>query len=247
MKRQGLILLLIFSAFQMNVYAQKWLNHSIDLKNIQEVVNTYQMFNEEHQKVGSMIFGFWREDGKIIARDTSQFDDGSVYETAEFVYDISGSQLTSDHTSMKTPNIDVDIDLSFNNKLAQGNIEVKRAAGENSLIPVNEKYDYDVVRGEIYMLLHGLELPKKYTVSFKALVTTGMVISSAQIYYEGEESVTTPLGKFQCDVFWLKADGKMPDNKIWISKASPRTIVKFSVPSASLTIELVSQRDSAKD
>lgn len=225
---------------------KEWLNHSINLNHIKEVVNTYHMFDVNDNKVGSMIFGFWLEGSELIARDTSQFDDGSIYETAEFRLNIMNVELTSDHTSMKTPNTDVDIDLTFNNKLAKGNIEVKRSNGSNSSFPIDQSYDYSIVRSEIYMLLHTLSLQRGDTINFKALVPTSMGISTAKLYFEGKETVTTSLGTYDCDVFWLKTDGAMPENKIWVSSGPRREIIKFQVPAASLDMELVAQRASKK-
>jgi hypothetical protein len=249
MKRTIVFFALLLSTIcltQAQSMKKEWLNHSIDFKHIKEVVNTYHMFDASSTKVGSMIFGFWLEGNELIARDTSQFDDGSVYETAEFRLDITKVELISDHTSMKTANAEVDIDLKFNNKLAKGNIEVKRSTGSNSSYPFDQSYDYTVVRSEIYMLLHTLSLEKGDTINLKALVPNSMSISTAKLYFEGKETITTSLGTYDCDVFWLKGDGVMPENKIWISNGPIRKIIKFYVPAASLNMELVAQRASKK-
>lgn len=225
----------------------KWLGQKTDLSHIQEVVNNYHMFGADGKKVGSMVFGFFYDGDKLVARDTSQFDDGSVYETAEFRYSIEEGKLIYEHTAMSTPNADLDVSLTFKDKVAKGNIEVKRSAGEDSFFPIDQKLEYSVVRGEIYMLLHTLELMPGDTIQFSALVTNSMQISEASLYYDGLESITTAMGTYECDVYWLKTDGKMPDNKIWISREPQRSIVKFHVPAAQLDIELVSQRAYEKE
>lgn len=241
---KGLKLLFILTLYlcQAEGQAQNWLNRPLDIGHIREVVNTYHMISADGEKVGSMIFGFWMEDGKLMARDTSQFDDGSVYETAEFTLDLGKLWLLSDKTSIKTPNMQADIDLSFNNKRVKGQVDVKRANGNDNTIPIDQNYSYDIVRSEIYMLLHTLSLSKGDTIKMNVLVPNSLTISEAQLYLEGQETIKTAMGVYDCDVYWLKTDGKMPENKIWISKESPRTIIKFNVPAASLDIELVSQR-----
>ena len=70
-----------------------------------------------------------------------------------------------------------------------------------------------------------------------------MRISNASVSYEGEEVIEVPAGRFSCDVVWLKTDGGMPDNKVWIRKTVPRRIVKFFVPDIGLNIELVKSLD----
>ncbi|WP_420385078.1 hypothetical protein [Roseivirga sp.] len=226
---------------------KQWAGREIDLQHIQEVVNEYHMYNSDRNKVGSMIFGFWFEGGRLWARDTSSFDDGSVYEVAQFSMDTTSMELRTDKTDMQTPNADIKIDLNFDSKKVTGQADVKRANGNNNHIPIDDDYAYTIVRSEIYMLLHTLSLPRGDTLSLDVLVPNSLNVSKVQLYYTGEERVTTEYGKFRCDVYWLKTDGKMPENKIWVSKKSPRTIVRFHVPAASLDIELVNQREWKKD
>ena len=204
------------------------------------------MLNAKREKVGSMIFGFEKVQDMLMAYDTSFFDNGSVYETAEFAFNLKESKLQSEHTSMSTPNVDLDVNLTFEDSLVKGKIEVNRKNGENNVHTINDKYDYSVVRGEIYMLIHTLNLQNGDTIDLKALVTNSMSISNAKLYFLEEETITTDLGKFACDVMFLETDGQMPNNKIWVSKGPKRTIVKFHVPAAQLDIELVSQRPLIK-
>ena len=112
---KGLKLLFILTLYlcQAEGQAQNWLNRPLDIGHIREVVNTYHMISADGEKVGSMIFGFWMEDDKLMARDTSQFDDGSVYETAEFTLDLGKLWLLSDKTSIKTPDTQADIAYHF--------------------------------------------------------------------------------------------------------------------------------------
>ncbi|GAB4236484.1 MAG: hypothetical protein Tsb0034_11150 [Ekhidna sp.] len=223
------------------VISKTWLNQSIDFAQIKEVVNTYHMFDSTDMKVGSMVFGFSFENGRLVARDTSQFDNGSVYETAIFSLDTSDFILKEISIDMKMGPTSLDIDLTKSNGNVSGSYVVTRDTLVNEY-PIDSAYQHDVVRSEMYMLFHTLKLKAGDSLTFTALAPTSMALSNASLTYEGTETVEVGAGSFECDVIWLKTDGKMPSNKIWISKESPRKVVKFYVPGPELNIELVSQR-----
>lgn len=220
--------------------SKTWLDQPIDFYQIQEVVNTYHMFDSTDTKVGSMIFGFSFEDGFLVARDTSQFDDGSVYETAEFTLDTSSFKMKKLAIDMKTAQASIDIDLNQTDKIT-GTYILSRDTLSNEY-PIDSAYQHDVIRGELYMLFYTLQLKENDSISFKVLAPTSMAISEASLSHEGTEKIETAAGSFQCDVLWLKSDGIMPSNKIWISKSEPRKVVKFYVPGPEFAIELVSSK-----
>ncbi|WP_420577581.1 hypothetical protein [Ekhidna sp.] len=226
---------------QEKVIEKSWQGQPIDFSQIREVVNAYHMFDSTETKVGSMVFGFSFENGMLVARDTSQFDNGSVYETAVLTFDTSDFQMKEVSIDMKTPRATLDIDLRKEDERVIGSYVIKQDTINNPF-EIDSAYQFTTFREEIYVLAHSLNLKSEDTVSFDALVPTSMSVSQAQLMYSGEETIETANGMVTCDAIWLKADGKMPDNKIWISKTSPRTIVKFYVPGPGLNIELVSQR-----
>lgn len=218
---------------------KSWQGKPIDFTQIKEVVNTYYMHDSTNTKVGSMVFGFSFENGFLIARDTSQFDNGSVYETAELTFDTTNFQMKKVSIDMKTQRATLDIDLSREGDNLIGSYEIQRDTTTTSY-EIDSVFQFSGFREEIYILAHALKLNLNDTLSLTALVPTSMSLSNGQLINAGEETIETINGMQACDVIWLRADGKMPDNKIWISKSTPRTIVKFYVPGPELEIKLVS-------
>jgi len=217
---------------------KSWLGKSVDFSQLKEVTNTYYMFDSAGTKVGSMIFGFSFENGFLIARDTSQFDNGSVYETAEFTFDTTDFRMIKVATDMKTPKGTLDLDVRLENGRVKGTYVVIRDTTTRTNA-IDSAYQFTNFREEIYMMIHTLSMKPNDTIAIKSLTSTS--ISTGSLSYSGSETIETLNGLEPCDVIWLKADGKMPDNKIWISQKSPRTIMKFYVPGPELTIVLKRQ------
>lgn len=215
-----------------------WLEQPVDFSQLREVTNTYLMYDSTGTKAGSMIFGFSFENGFLVARDTSQFDDGSVYETAEFTFDTTDFRMNKVRTEMKTPNVTLDLDLRLDNGRLKGtHVMIKDTTTRTKVI--DSAYQFTNFREEIYMMIHTLSMKPNDTIAIQSLATTS--ISTGSLIYSGTETIETLNGKETCDAIWLKADGKMPDNKIWISRKSPRTIVKFYVPMGELNLVLTKQ------
>lgn len=217
-----------------------WLNHPVDISQIQPVTNTYHMIDSTGTKVGAMIFGFAFEDGFLMARDTSQFDDGSIYETASFTFDTTDFKMKEVSIELQTRRAALDIDLRSEDGKVKGTYVLKRDT-TTTTHPIDSAYQFTNFRGEIYILTHALMMKPADTVEFRALEPTRMTLSNGQLLYSGTETIETLGGMELCDVLWLKADGNMPDNKIWVRQRSPRTIIKFYVPGPELNIVLVRQ------
>lgn len=247
MKNYLYILILLFFSCQTTEQPQEpsqtWLNQSIDLSSIQPVVNTYHMFDTAKTKVGSMIFGTYLEEGKIVSRDTSSFDDGSVYEEATFIFNTDSYRLEDVSVAMQINTTRLDVNVEAQESKVNGTYSVTRDTVINDY-PVDSLYTYDVFRSELYMLMQALDFKAGDTIRFKALVSTSMTVSDASLYYVGEEKITTAAGTFDCTVIHLMTDGKMPQNRIWISKEESKKMIKFYVPGSELSIELMSSRKS---
>lgn len=214
-----------------------WLGRTIDFGSIRNVQNNYHMFDSTGSKVGAMVFATFFEDGLLKAIDTSVFDDGSVYETALFTVDTSSFAFRSAKLNMELTNMNIDIDFEKTNNKLKGKVLVTKDTASRT-IPIDSAYTYDVVRSELYMLLQTFPFGTGDTLDLQAYVPSGMSVSSIQLIYLGEESITINSKAYQCDVIHLKTDGQMPENKIWISKAKPRKMVRFYVPGPELSIEL---------
>ncbi|WP_462251886.1 DUF3108 domain-containing protein [Ekhidna sp.] len=222
---------------------KKWLGQTLNLSEIQPTVNTYHMLDTSGAKVGSMIFGTYFENGKLVVRDTSSFDNGSVYEEAEFAMDTATYQSKQELVRMQINTTRLDVNIVANNKQVNGMYTVTRDTTATDY-PVDSLYSYDVFRTELYMLMQALDYKKDDTIKFKSLVSTSMTVSDASLYYVNEEQITTAAGTFDCNVIHLMTDGKMPQNRVWITKSKPSKIVKFYVPGADLSIELVESRSN---
>ncbi len=215
-----------------------WLEAKVDFEHLTEQVNTYHMFDTTGSKVGSMIFGWKFMNGSLVARDTSQFDNGSVYETAEMILDTGILELRVLNLDMQMALTSLSVDLAKEGEKLSGNYIVKRDSLER-ITMVDSSYAYDVFREEIYAVLHALDFNETDTINLKAFISTGLTTANVQIFKVGIEDIKVAAGNFDCDVVWLEASGPMPSNKIWISRSSPRRIVKFYVPGPELSIELV--------
>ncbi len=226
-----------------NKVDKEWLGHPVDFGSIREVTNTYHMYNAAGDKVGSMIFGTFFEDGQLVVRDTSQFDDGSVYEEAEFRFDTTNFAMQSTFIDMKTSNSQFVTKLTMEGSAVKGQAEIK-ANDSTRVVSIDQNLDYDIVRSELYMLLQTLSIKSEDTLKFNALVPSSLRLSEASLIYDSRESIHTEVGVFDCDVLILNTDGNMPSNKIWVSREAPRQIVNFEVPGAALVIQLVAQRSS---
>lgn len=198
------------------------------------------MVDSTDTKVGSMIFGSFFENGTLVSRDTSQFDDGSVYETAAFVFDTSTFQMTEVRIDLKTPQAVLDVDLARQDGKTSGTYTIIRDTLRTTY-PIDSVYRHDIFRSELYMLLQSLQLAPGDTLSFQALAPTSMALSQASLYRLENETMETVLGTKECEVYMLQTDGKMPINKIWVTQDSPRTMVKFYVPGPELELVLKEQ------
>jgi len=221
---------------------KKWLGQSIDFSQLKEVTNTYFMYDSTGTKVGSMIFGISFENGFLVARDTSQFDDGSVYETGEFTFDTIDFRMKKLSTDMRTSSATLDIDLRREDDKVKGTYMLTRDT-TTRIFDIDSAYQFTNFREEIYILAHALLIQSQDSITVQSLVSTNnMAVSTGLLTHSGIETIETWNGMEACDVIWLRADGKMPDNKIWVIKKYPRTIVKFYVPGAELNIVLKNQK-----
>lgn len=218
-----------------------WLGQQVDFQQLIPKTELFHMFDSKGEKIGSLTFGTSFKNGVFIARDTSLFDNGSVYETAKFEMDtlnMKTNKIKIDMSFGKNSNLDVDIQKA-KEKLV-GYYSIKRDTSVRKR-KVDSSYTYDIVRSEILMLLTSIKLKKTDTLKFKGFAPTGLNISKAKIFRLEDETINAPyLNEDQdCEVLSLKTDGGMPNNIFWIRKKAPRQILKISVPDQGLTFNLV--------
>ncbi|MEP1035534.1 hypothetical protein [Ekhidna sp.] len=218
--------------------SKQWLGKPVKFSRIQESVNIYHMFDSTGTKIGSMDFGWSFEDGMLVSRDTSQFDDGSVYETAVFEFDTADFTMSAVFIDMSMGPTTLDVDVLHEDGKIQGRATMRRDTLSRQNL-VDSVYGLDAFREELYMLMHAVDYEPGDSLVLDVFVPTGFGISRAVIKYIGQDQVEVPAGNFECIVILLQSSGGMPTNKIWISNVEPKKIVKFYVPGPELTIELI--------
>ncbi len=221
-------------------FNKQWLGKKLDFEQLQSKTDYYHIFDSAKTKVGSMVFGTFFNDGLFIARDTSQFDDGSFIETAAFRIDTTTMKTKSVFMSMSYGNTSIEIDIEKDNERITGAYSIKRDTLTNEQ-KMDSIYDYDIVRSEIYMLLNAIELKQGDTLKLRSFVPSGLSVSDITIFLKGKETIKVPYsGKAkECQIISIRTDGKMPNNDIWITKDRPRQMFKFFVPEQKLSIELM--------
>ncbi|TJY37819.1 hypothetical protein [Pontimicrobium aquaticum] len=199
------------------------------------------MYDSTNSKVGSMVFGTYFENGFFVARDTSLFDDGSVYETAEFKIDTTNLKMSQTRINFQFGKINsVNISLNNNENRITGDYIIKKDTITNS-VKVDSVYKYNIYRGELFMLLNTIKIQKGDSLNLNIFVPMQLNTSKVLITGLGEEKIKVPYYDDMqlCDRIKIKADGVMPDNIIWITKTEPRRMLKVHVPNNKLDIELV--------
>lgn len=217
---------------------KKWLGHNLEFNHVVNRLDSYDMIDSTGSKIGSMIFGTSFYNGKLIVRDTSQFDDGSVYETADFVIDTANLFTEKFSTNMTVGSAQLLFNLKSDSGKLIGDYKVIRN-GNETITTKDTVLSYDIARIELYTLLHALDISNIDSISFNTFVSTSFSVSKTTLKVVGEEEISVPYGEFNCTKLELRADGRMPDNDIWITNTEPRRIVKFLVPQMQLSIELV--------
>lgn len=229
--------LITFAHYRSHRPSLTWLGKEVQPNRLIERVHTYHMFDSTQKKVGSMVFGWQQEENYLVSRDTSQLDDGRIYETLEMKIDPRTMLLSNMYMHILTPNAQANIQLQRKNERILGNFEIKQDAS-----PIVRNIDtllsFDIIREELYALMHSIDYVPGDSLAFKMLVSNTLTILDASLQYEGEETIEVPAGRFPTDVLYLHTGGLM-DNRIWMTKSEPKRIVKFFVPNPRLEIELV--------
>ncbi|GEM_PF-2724131 len=223
--------------------ATKWLSKEINPAHLKDVVNTYHMFDSTENKVGAMIFGLRRDGDLWIAEDTSYFDDGTIYETAQMKLDMTDASLKNLDMDIQIQGANVFIDLEPSPQAVSGTYRVYQDSATLVDREIDSAYVYDAFREEVYMLLHTTDWQPGDSIGFKMFFPNGFNTIDASIVFEREEMIVVPAGSFQTSVVYLNTGGLL-DNRIWISKGEHQRLVKFYVPNAGLNIELVSSKSS---
>lgn len=219
-----------------------WLNKEVDQSALIPAMNQYVMKDSAGNRVGTMSFSFFKTEENWIAIDTSQFDDGSVYETANMNFDLSESVFNRLETQIAVPNADVSINLNRRETRITGSYLMKQDTIERINRTIDSAYVFDVFREEIYMMLHTISIEPDDSLTFQMLLSNTMSVIPASIYFEKEERISVGSSAFDCTVVYLNTGGII-DNRIWIAKTPEKKLVKFHVPGPKLDIELADTKN----
>lgn len=224
---------------------KQWLGLTAYPERVRPMVNTYHMFDSTNTKVGSMVLAFAPEGGRLIGRDTSQFDDGTVYETAEMEINLEKFQQEKLSMDIAAGEYNIDINIAKNSDVLQGKYDIWSGKNLSRTKKIDSVYSYDIFRTELYLLLHTIDLKPGDSVAFNMFVSNSLTVVKAALIYEKSETVRVPAGEFITDVILLKTEGGILDNRIWVSKEAPHKVVKFYLHFTDLDLYLMSSEDQA--
>lgn len=237
------IFLLLCSCSDSRVVVQvngiKWLGEVVHQDALIPRMNQYVMKDSTGTRVGSMSFTFLKDQDKWMAIDTSQFDDGSIYETANMIFDLETEAFSNLKTRIDVPNANMLVDLENVQNRITGVYQVNKDSIPLVNRQLDSAYRFDVFREEIYMMLHSILIEPGDSLTFNMFLSNSLSVVPSSIYYERQERIKVEAGEFDCTVVYLNTGGVI-DNRIWIGKAPDRRLVKFHVPGPKLDIELVS-------
>ena len=214
-----------------------WLGKPLNEESLNSKLNKYHMYDSNGLKVGSMIFGLREEGGRWVAEDTSQLDDGSIYETAKMVMDLTQPAMQSVDMDIAVQGANVFIDLQPSTEKMNGTYKVQRDTAMLVDRVIDSAYVYDAFREEVYMLLHAVDWEEGDSVAFRMFFPNSFGVVDAALVYESQETIKVAAGNFDTHVIYLNTGGLL-DNRIWVSKEEQPKLVKFYVPNAQLSIEL---------
>lgn len=215
---------------------QSWAGQSVDLTHIVNERDSFIMLDMEGRKVGGMIWEKEISGNSYVHNDVSYFDDGSIYEEASFYYNLVPLAIDSVQIVMKMSTAQLVVNYKIEGKRVLGTFKVVRDTSEQ-LIKIDSVYTYDILRPEIYSLLHSISFDSVNTFPLRVFSPEGLAIADAEISILGKETVDEGYGTFECTKIALDGGGVIPDNTIWVSE-DPRRIVKVIVPGAKLNIVL---------
>ena len=187
-----------------------------------------------------MTFVTYYDGPLFVARDTSLFDDGSVYETAEFILDTSNMKTIGakiDFSIGESTQLNVNLNQVDNRLQGYYNVTRDTVLNEKKLDTI---IPHDIFRSEIFMALNAVELEMGDTLALKVFVPTSILVSNVIIHKIGEEKIEVPYfeNTMNSDVLSVQSDGGMPENIIYIAKNKQRDIVRIVIPDQKLTLNL---------
>lgn len=189
-----------------------------------------------------MIFTLSKEGSRWVFQDTSQLDNGSLYETIRMDFNLETVAMERVDMDIHVQGAKAYIDLQPTATSLVGTYKVTQDTIDLVDNQIDSAYAYEAFREEVYMLINATEWGEGDTMIFKMFFPNNLTVLDAVLTYEGSETVSVGAGQFETDVVYLNTGGFL-DNRIWISKEKYPKLVKFYVPNAEFRIELMDSRE----
>ncbi len=231
---------LIISGMSVNgLHAQQldftnWMD-IIDTSKIIPGVQGYDIISSGN-KIGSMVIQKEITNEFIIFRDTSQINDGAVYEEATFF--INKNSLKTESASILlinngvTTNYDYTIeDGKSNGRIIRTNTEDREEVIFDNQIDVS----FDVWRSEVFALVESFNLKSGQSVSFKIFSSLQNKVVDGTLQYKGQKVMKVREMNFLVDHFLLEANGLIPTNDLYRSQET-RKLLRVDVVESGMQI-----------
>lgn len=215
----------------------EWAGAKVDMSQLTVRKDSFVIFDPSGAKVGTMQQHFSYQDGFYKMEDISRFDDESVVEYAVFLVDSVTLSTRDIDIDMKTKNGDAMIKFSLADQLVKGQYQLSNE-GRQQTIEVDSTYEMDISRNELYMLVNAVEWEEGLSLPLNIFAPLSMKKSKASLRAIGEEELNWQGKSTSCMKVELRSDGNIPDNDFWITRTSPRQILKVDVVGLGLEIKL---------
>ncbi|WDI31800.1 DUF3108 domain-containing protein [Hyphococcus flavus] len=187
------------------------------------------------EEKGEMFYALEQRDDVLVLHDGSTMMP-STRESLTAVFDaetLAPRSIVLDADFSRTV---LDADLEFTGGKATGLYRIKQP---DQLDKTDRPFDLEipehtVFRGSVFGLASGLPLEEGDVYNIKWFASLAGAVQDVELAVEGEETVTVPAGEFETIKLHVKAQ---PENMIYVTKASPRRIVRIDVIGMDMVFE----------
>lgn len=233
----GFISIALAVAFQSYSNAQQWLGFGLSPEQIVARVDSFNMVNPLGDKIGSMVLSFEFLESEFIFSDISILD-GFIREDAIYCFNRESMQLKNYRIDYKQNALEIDGHLEWNKRHTKGVYNILNNGKERSN-KVDTTFSHDIIdRGEVFAFVNALPLRAGLRTTFSVLVQPSFEVWDMTLEVNDSHSITVPAGTFE--TYKVTLLGGKVSNIIYVSKKTPRKIVKVEVIDQPIEIILIS-------
>lgn len=201
----------------------------------------FQVINNGQQAGMMTVHSRFNDKGQYLIHDHSESEALGVLEEIFVVMDgDSFAPLRSQvHARMGDHYIDANWQWQWQDNLADSQIEIYNfASGEHRHRALSESIPAGTLTraGALY-LANAMDLGENKVIELNWLNTLNGQISPITYTVTGSAEISVPAGSF--DTWTVLQEGGQPGNTIYVSKDSPRRIVRFDVTGMDMRLELM--------